>query len=51
MRVGQNVNIWQFYVDLECNIGTVESAKAAYYEMINLKLATPQIFLNFANFL
>jgi pre-mRNA-splicing factor SYF1 len=47
----KNTKAWSFYVDLEESLGTVETTKAAYNRMIDLKIVTPQIILNFASFL
>ena len=39
------------YADLEESLGTVESTKAIYNRIIDLKIATPQIIINYALFL
>lgn len=39
------------YADLEESLGTVESTKAVYNRIIDLKIATPQIIINYALFL
>jgi pre-mRNA-splicing factor SYF1 len=38
-------------VDLEESLGTMESTKACYDQIIDLRIATPQIILNYAMFL
>lgn len=43
--------IWSLYADVEEATGTFESCKAVYERMIDLQIVTPQIILNFANFL
>lgn len=40
--------LWSFYADLEESLGTLESACAVYDKMLELKVATPQIILNYA---
>lgn len=40
--------LWSFYADLEESLGTLESACAVYNSMLDLKVATPQIILNYA---
>ncbi|KAJ3008700.1 UNVERIFIED_CONTAM: Pre-mRNA-splicing factor SYF1 [Siphonaria sp. JEL0065] len=51
MRVFKSLKLWSFYVDLEESIGTVESTKLVYERIMELKIATPQIIINCANFL
>ncbi|KAL1920251.1 uncharacterized protein VTP21DRAFT_1397 [Calcarisporiella thermophila] len=50
-RVHKSLKLWSFYVDLEESIGTVESAKAVYDRILELRIATPQIIVNYATFL
>ncbi|KAJ3286136.1 Pre-mRNA-splicing factor SYF1 [Borealophlyctis nickersoniae] len=50
-RLFKSLKLWSFYVDLEESIGTVESAKAVYDRILELKIATPQIIINYATFL
>lgn len=47
----KNTRLWAFYADLEENLGTLQSAKAIYEKMLSLKVITPQIILNYANFM
>lgn len=47
----RNLRLWSLYVDLEENYGSFESAKAAYEQILDFKIATPQIILNYATFL
>ncbi|KAJ3130230.1 pre-mRNA-splicing factor syf1 [Physocladia obscura] len=51
VRVFKSLKLWSFYVDLEESIGTVESTKLVYERIMELKIATPQIIINCANFL
>ena len=43
--------MWTFYLDLEESLGTIETAKAAYDRVLELRIATPQIVLNYSTFL
>lgn len=45
------VSVWSLFLDLEENLGTLESVKAAYERCIDLKVATPEIVCNFASYL
>lgn len=47
----RHLRLWSLYVDLEENYGSFESAKAAYEQILDYKIATPQIILNYASFL
>ena len=49
-RLYRSLKLWSFYVDLEESLGTLESTKAVYYNILDLRIATPQIVLNFAEF-
>ena len=50
-RLYRSLKLWTFYCDLEESLGTLESTKAVYDSIMDLKLATPQIVLNYAAFL
>jgi pre-mRNA-splicing factor SYF1 len=50
-RVHKSSKLWSFYVDLEESCGTVDSAKKIYERIFELRIATPQIIVNYANFL
>lgn len=43
--------MWSFYVDLEESLGTVESTKAVYDKILDLRIANAQIIVNYAAFL
>lgn len=47
----KNLKIWLLYVDLEENHGNFSSTKAAYERILDLRIATPQVVLNYASFL
>jgi len=50
-RVHRSAKLWSLYLDLEESLGTLESAKAAYDRCLELRVATPQIALNYARLL
>ncbi|KAJ3266945.1 pre-mRNA-splicing factor syf1 [Chytriomyces hyalinus] len=50
-RIFKSLKLWSFYVDLEESIGTMESTKLVYERIMELKIATPQVIINCANFL
>ncbi|GAA5913892.1 hypothetical protein JCM8208_004990 [Rhodotorula glutinis] len=50
-RLFKSLKLWSFYVDLEESIGTVETTKAVYDRIFELKIANAQVVINFANFL
>lgn len=50
-RVYRSLRLWSLYADVEESMGTVESTKAIYERMIDLRIATPQIIINYAMFL
>ncbi|KAI8921389.1 hypothetical protein DFJ77DRAFT_426249 [Powellomyces hirtus] len=50
-RLFKSIKLWSFYVDLEESIGTVDSTRAVYDRIMELKIATPQIIINYAAFL
>lgn len=50
-RVYKSLKVWAMYADLEESLGTFESAKAVYNRILDLKIATPQIIINFGLFL
>lgn len=50
-RLFKALKLWSFYSDLEESIGTVESAKAVYDKIMELKIANAQTIVNYAQFL
>ncbi|ELU44192.1 spliceosome complex protein [Rhizoctonia solani AG-1 IA] len=48
-RLFKSLKLWSCYVDLEEAIGTVESTKAVYDKMLELKIAN--VIVNYASFL
>ncbi|XP_058802784.1 pre-mRNA-splicing factor syf1 homolog [Phymastichus coffea] len=51
MRVYKSLKVWSLYADLEESRGTFKTAKAVYDKIIDLKIATPQIIINYGLFL
>ncbi|KAF6261373.1 protein prenylyltransferase [Scenedesmus sp. NREL 46B-D3] len=47
-RLYRSSKLWAFYADLEESLGSLESAAAVYDAMLELRVATPQIILNYA---
>lgn len=50
-RIYKSTKVWCLYLDLEESLGDISSARAAYERVLALKVATPQIILNYAAFL
>jgi len=46
-----SLTLWQLYIDLESNFGTFKSLRAAYRRMVELKVVTPFVIINFASLL
>lgn len=51
MKLHKSLKIWTFYVDLEESLGTLESARGVYERILDLRIATPQIVINYAHLL
>ncbi|XP_047514191.1 pre-mRNA-splicing factor syf1 homolog [Pieris napi] len=51
MRLYKSLKVWSMYADLEESFGTYKSCKAVYDHIIDLKIATPQIIINYGLFL
>ncbi|XP_065661534.1 pre-mRNA-splicing factor SYF1 isoform X2 [Hydra vulgaris] len=50
-RVHKSIKIWCMYADMEESLGTFQSTKAVYNRIIDLRIATPQVIINFASLL
>ncbi|XP_070582113.1 pre-mRNA-splicing factor SYF1-like [Ptychodera flava] len=50
-RLYKSLKVWSLYADLEESFGTFKSTKAVYDRIIDLKIATPQIIINYGMFL
>ncbi|WBW72519.1 Prp19 complex subunit Cwf3 [Schizosaccharomyces osmophilus] len=51
VRLHKSAKIWMYYLDLEESVGSVDSTRKLYDRMFELKIATPQVVVNYANFL
>lgn len=51
MRVHKSLKLWSTYADLEESFGTFKTCKAVYDRIIDLKICTPQIIINYGMFL
>ncbi|MCO5551628.1 hypothetical protein L7F22_005133 [Adiantum nelumboides] len=51
MKLYRCLKVWSFYVDLEESLGTLETTRAVYERIVELKIATPQMIINYALFL
>ncbi|KAH9484166.1 Pre-mRNA-splicing factor SYF1 [Psilocybe cubensis] len=50
-RLFKSLKLWSFYVDLEESYGTIQTTKAAYDKILELRIANAQIIVNYAAFL
>ena len=50
-RLFKSLKLWSFYVDLEESLGSVESTKAVYDKILELRIANAQVIVNYAAFL
>ena len=50
-RLYKHTKLWAFYADVQESIGTFAETKAAYTAMLELRIITPQLVLNFGAFL
>ncbi|KAL6990987.1 hypothetical protein U1Q18_009108 [Sarracenia purpurea var. burkii] len=48
MKLHKSLRLWTFYVDLEESLGTLESTRTVYERILDLRIATPQIIINYA---
>ncbi|BFG30641.1 hypothetical protein CerSpe_169140 [Prunus speciosa] len=48
MKLHKSLRMWTFYVDLEERLGKLESTRAVYERIMDLKIATPQLIINYA---
>lgn len=48
MKIHKSLRLWTFYVDLEESLGTLETTRAVYERILDLRIATPQIIINYA---
>uniref|UniRef100_A0A8D2J3B4 Pre-mRNA-splicing factor SYF1 n=1 Tax=Varanus komodoensis TaxID=61221 RepID=A0A8D2J3B4_VARKO len=50
-RVYKSLKVWSMLADLEESLGTFSSTKAVYDRILDLRIATPQIIINYGLFL
>jgi len=50
-RVHKSWKLWSFYVDLVESVGSLEETKKVYERIFELRIATPQTVVNYANLL
>jgi len=50
-RVHKSWKLWSFYVDLVESVGTLKETKKVYDRIFELRIATPQTVVNYANLL
>ena len=50
-KLYKNTKIWSLYLDLEESIGSIETCRAAYERVLDLKVITAQMCINYASFL
>ena len=50
-RVHKSWKLWSFYVDLVESVSTLEDTRKVYERIFELRIATPQTVVNFANLL
>ncbi|KAF7176644.1 hypothetical protein CNMCM7691_003296 [Aspergillus felis] len=50
-RVHKSWKLWSFYVDLVESVATLEETRKVYERIFELRIATPQTIVNFANLL
>ncbi|RVX75071.1 Pre-mRNA-splicing factor syf1 [Exophiala mesophila] len=50
-RVHKSWKVWSFYIDLVESVGTLDEVRAAYDRVFELRIATPNTVVNYANLL
>lgn len=50
-RVHKSWKVWSFYVDLVESVGSLDETRAVYDRIFELRIATPQTVVNYANLL
>ncbi|KAJ3708167.1 hypothetical protein LUZ61_011872 [Rhynchospora tenuis] len=48
MKLHKSLRLWSFYIDLEESLGSLESTRVVYERILDLRIATPKIILNYA---
>jgi pre-mRNA-splicing factor SYF1 len=50
-RVYKSLKLWSLYADVEESFGQLSTCRAVYERVLDLRIATPQIVINYAMFL
>lgn len=50
-RLFKSLRLWSLFADIEESLGTVESCRVVYDRILDLRIATPQIVINYGLFL
>ncbi|KAI6244079.1 hypothetical protein M3Y99_00078000 [Aphelenchoides fujianensis] len=50
-RLFKSLRLWSLYADIEESMGPIEACRAVYERILELRIATPQIVINYALFL
>ncbi|KAH3673260.1 hypothetical protein WICMUC_003719 [Wickerhamomyces mucosus] len=50
-RIHKSVKLWSFYLDLIESSGDIDETRKVYEKLFDLKIITPLILINYANFL
>lgn len=50
-NIRNSQELWALYIDLEQNLGTNQTIRAAYQKMLDQKVITPLVLINYIEFL
>jgi pre-mRNA-splicing factor SYF1 len=50
-RLFKSLRLWSLYADIEESLGTVDTCREVYDRILDLRIATPQIVINYGLFL
>lgn len=50
-RLFKSLRVWSLFADIEESLGTVDSCRVVYDRIMDLRIATPQIVINYGLFL
>lgn len=48
IKLHKSLRLWLLFVDLEESLGSLESTRVVYERILDLRIATPQIIINYA---
>lgn len=48
LRLYKSLKLWSFFCDLEESLGDLASTRRVYERILELRIATPQIIINYA---